>query len=79
MTVELFFSQDILRLRDLISSLKLIERTAGKDRQMAKKPNYGFEKRQKEIAKKAKKEEKAKRRQEEKALESPEEENESGV
>lgn len=31
---------------------------------MAKKPNYGFEKRQKELAKKAKKEEKLKRRQE---------------
>lgn len=30
---------------------------------MAKKPNYGYEKRQKEIAKKAKKEEKKKRKQ----------------
>lgn len=29
---------------------------------MARKPNYGFEKRQKEIAKKAKKEEKKKRK-----------------
>lgn len=37
---------------------------------MARKPNYGFEKRQKELAKKAKKEEKDKRKQEEKALES---------
>lgn len=36
---------------------------------MAKKPNYGYEKRQKEIAKKAKKEEKLKRRQEEKEQE----------
>ncbi|MDA3902581.1 MAG: hypothetical protein PF441_03925 [Desulfuromusa sp.] len=36
---------------------------------MAMKPNYGFEKRQKEIAKKAKKEEKNKRKQEEKAEE----------
>ncbi|MEE4255290.1 MAG: hypothetical protein V2I50_14695 [Desulfuromusa sp.] len=36
---------------------------------MAKKPNYGFEKRQKEIAKKAKKEEKNKRKQEEKSQE----------
>ncbi len=35
---------------------------------MARKPNYGFEKRQKEIAKKAKKDEKLKRRQEEKEL-----------
>ncbi len=32
---------------------------------MAKKPNYGYEKRQKEIAKKAKKEEKRKRKLEE--------------
>jgi hypothetical protein len=38
---------------------------------MAKKPNYGFEKRQKEIAKKAKKEEKNKRKQEEKDPEIP--------
>ncbi len=44
--------------------------TVGKDNPMAKKPNYGFEKRQKEIAKKAKKEEKNKRKQEEKAQES---------
>lgn len=36
---------------------------------MAKKPNYGFEKRQKEIAKKAKKEEKNKRKQEDKSKE----------
>ena len=36
---------------------------------MARKPNYGYEKRQKEIAKKAKKDEKLKRKQEEKALE----------
>ena len=35
---------------------------------MARKPNYGYEKRQKEIAKKAKKDEKLKRRQEEKQL-----------
>lgn len=40
---------------------------------MAKKPNYGFEKRQKELAKKAKKEEKNKRKREEKAQESPSE------
>lgn len=32
---------------------------------MARKPNYSFEKRQKELAKKAKKEEKNKRKQEE--------------
>ena len=31
---------------------------------MARKPNYGYEKRQKELAKKAKKEEKRKRKQE---------------
>jgi len=40
---------------------------------MARKPNYGFEKRQKELAKKAKKEEKIKRRQEEKSQTPPEE------
>lgn len=40
---------------------------------MARKPNYGFEKRQKELAKKAKKDEKNKRKQEEKDLESPDE------
>lgn len=33
---------------------------------MARKPNYGYEKRQKELAKQAKKDEKKKRRQEEK-------------
>lgn len=37
---------------------------------MAKKPNYSFEKRQKEIARKAKQDEKNKRKQEEKAGES---------
>ena len=31
---------------------------------MARKPNYGYEKRQKELAKKAKKEEKRKRKEE---------------
>ncbi|WP_172399736.1 hypothetical protein [Geothermobacter hydrogeniphilus] len=35
---------------------------------MARKPNYNYEKRQKELAKKAKKEEKLKRRQEQKGL-----------
>ena len=39
---------------------------------MARKPNYGFEKRQKEIAKKAKKDEKNKRKQEDKELEEKE-------
>jgi len=34
---------------------------------MARKPNYGYEKRQKELAKQAKKEEKRQRRLEEKA------------
>lgn len=33
---------------------------------MARKPNYGYEKRQKELARKAKQEEKNKRKQEEK-------------
>jgi hypothetical protein len=42
----------------------------GKDNQMAKKPNYGFEKRQKEIARKAKQDEKNKRKLEEKTDES---------
>jgi hypothetical protein len=39
---------------------------------MARKPNYGYEKRQKELAKKAKKEEKRKRKQEAGAEETPE-------
>lgn len=43
--------------------------TNRKDKQMARKPNYGYEKRQKELAKKAKKEEKSKRKQEEKEQE----------
>ncbi|MEJ2200041.1 MAG: hypothetical protein P8X63_03360 [Desulfuromonadaceae bacterium] len=38
---------------------------------MARKPNYGYEKRQKELAKKAKKEEKKKRKQEESSEELP--------
>ncbi len=41
---------------------------------MARKPNYGFEKRQKELARKAKKEEKKKRKLEEKHQEVPVEE-----
>lgn len=36
---------------------------------MAKKPNYGYEKRQKELAKQAKQEEKRKRKQENAAQE----------
>lgn len=40
---------------------------------MARKPNYGYEKRQKEIAKKAKKEEKTKRKQDETVQEPPNE------
>jgi hypothetical protein len=42
------------------------QKTKGK--QMAKKPNYGFEKRQKELARKSKKEDKKRKRE-------PEEEN----
>jgi hypothetical protein len=38
---------------------------------MARKTNYGYEKRQKELAKKAKKEEKSKRKQEEKDADAP--------
>lgn len=47
---------------------------AGKDFLMARKPNYGFEKRQKELAKKAKKDEKNKRKQQEKEQDAAEEE-----
>ncbi len=36
---------------------------------MARKPNYGYEKRQKELAKKAKKEEKKKRKEQDDAAE----------
>ena len=36
---------------------------------MARKPNYGYEKRQKELAKKAKKEEKQKRKQQDDSAE----------
>lgn len=39
---------------------------------MARKPNYGFEKRQKEIAKKAKKEEKKMRKAEDSVIEAAE-------
>ncbi|MGE4578000.1 MAG: hypothetical protein AB7F21_00550 [Desulfuromonadales bacterium] len=39
---------------------------------MARKPNYGYEKRQKELARKAKKEEKKKQKAEEVALENTE-------
>ncbi len=39
---------------------------------MARKPNYSFEKRQKELARKAKKEEKLKRKQDEKDADAPE-------
>lgn len=40
---------------------------------MARKPNYNYEKRQKELARKAKKEEKNRRKQEENPPESPDE------
>ena len=73
---------------EFAASLLIVRQAASgtiirKDKQMARKPNYGYEKRQKELAKKAKKEEKSKRRQEEKdqeklaeeqGLETPEEE-----
>lgn len=39
---------------------------------MARKPNYNFEKRQKEIAKKAKQDEKKKRKQDDATADSPE-------
>jgi len=38
---------------------------------MAKKPNYGYEKRQKELARQAKKEEKRKRKSEGNSAETP--------
>ena len=49
---------------------------SGKDKPMARKTNYGYEKRQKELAKKAKKEEKAKKKQED---ELPQEESETAA
>jgi hypothetical protein len=51
--------------------------SAKKDNAMARKPNYGYEKRQKELAKKAKKEEKKKARLEEKEASSQESSEES--
>jgi len=50
----------------LLRFLYLLDASSGKDNLMARKPNYGFEKRQKELAKKAKKEEKNQRKQEKK-------------
>ena len=43
-----------------------------KDSLMAKKPNYGYEKRQKELARKAKKDEKKKQKLEDESPENPE-------
>jgi predicted RNA-binding protein with RPS1 domain len=54
-----------------VRNLKAAEKAAGKDKPMARKPNYNFEKRQKELAKKAKKEEKNKRKQDDKIQEYP--------
>jgi hypothetical protein len=62
-----------------VRNLKAAEKAAGKDNLMARKPNYNFEKRQKELAKKAKKEEKNKRKQEEKTQESPDDNPPSGT
>lgn len=42
-----------------------------KDYPMAKKPNYGYEKRQKELARKAKKDEKKKQKLEDESPENP--------
>lgn len=60
--------------REVFRRSECCETPAQKDSQMARKPNYGYEKRQKEIAKKAKKEEKRKRKQEDVAEETPEQE-----
>jgi hypothetical protein len=49
------------------------ETAVGKEHRMARKPNYNYEKRQKELARKAKKEEKNRRKQEDKPEESSEE------
>ena len=48
---------------------------SGKGNRMARKPNYDYQKRQKELARKAKKEEKRKNKQEEAAKSTPEEDN----
>jgi hypothetical protein len=61
----------------LLPGRKAGQQAVGKDERMARKPNYGYEKRQKELAKKAKKEEKKKRKQEQKDLESSAEEQSS--
>jgi hypothetical protein len=52
--------------------LNTSEAQTKKDYKMARKPNYGYEKRQKELAKKAKKDEKKKAKLEE-GQESPQE------
>ena len=49
------------------SAHPIILNPPSKGTSMAKKPNYGYEKRQKELARQAKKEEKRKRKNEEKS------------
>ena len=69
----LFFLNAVFPLDLMVVPKPEYERkSTRKDTPMARKPNYGFEKRQKEIAKKAKKEEKKKAKMEEIA-ESPQE------
>jgi len=71
--VGLFFLNAVFPLDLMVVPKPEYERkSTRKDTPMARKPNYGFEKRQKEIAKKAKKEEKKKAKMEEIA-ESPQE------
>jgi len=59
-----------VRWPEIYPSLQIDSIMPGKDKRMAKKPNYSFEKRQKEIARKAKQDEKNKRKQDEKTDES---------
>jgi hypothetical protein len=66
--VGLFFLTIFKWQQDLIA-----ESVAKKESLMARKPNYDFEKRQKEIAKKAKKDEKKKRKLEDAAAEEAQE------
>ena len=62
----LFFLNAVFPLDLMVVPKPEYERkSTRKDTPMARKPNYGFEKRQKELAKKAKKEEKKKAKMDE--------------
>lgn len=69
-----FFPTTVFRVQDVSWLVTMSGLDIRKDNQMARKPNYGFEKRQKELAKKAKKEEKNKRKQDEKSSDAADEE-----